>query len=145
MKLVAILGLCAGLAVATVLVFFYGLDAVGAALLEVGWSGLLAVCAIHVAFVAMVGLAWRSLVPGARPWSLIWARLIREAGADVLALSQIGGLAMGARAATLRGVPGPVAVASTTGETTTRLVPIKLIVPRTSSKSAVPFPVLSGS
>src|SRR5206468_3104761 len=50
------------------------------------------------------------------------AARVRGAGGDVLPLSQVGGYAMGARAATLRGVPTPLAVASTVTDVTLETV-----------------------
>jgi putative membrane protein len=124
-KVLAILVLCGGLAAGALLVLAYGLDDVGAALGAVGWSGFVAICAVHGGFVALRGGAWWALAAHAGPPTFIWARLIRDAGADLLPLSQVGGYAMGARAATLRGVPAPVAIASTvvdvTLETATQL------------------------
>lgn len=49
---------------------------------------------------------------GAKLWAVVWGRLVREGGVNILPLSEFGGLAFGARAVTLTGVPGPRAIAS---------------------------------
>jgi putative membrane protein len=46
-------------------------------------------------------------------WVLIWARFIRDAGSEVLPVSQMGGCVLGARAAALAGVPGSITAATT--------------------------------
>ena len=60
-----------------------------------------------------MGLAWRVLVPDTPAWVFVWGRLIRDAGSEVLPLSQMGGCVLGARAVSLTGVAGAVATAST--------------------------------
>jgi glycosyltransferase 2 family protein len=60
-----------------------------------------------------MGIAWRALVPGTPSWAFIWGRLIRDAGSEVLPLSQMGGTVLGVRAVTLAGIPGLAATAST--------------------------------
>jgi putative membrane protein len=63
--------------------------------------------------ISLEGIAWRLLVPGAQVWVFIWGRLIRDAGSEVLPVSQMGGCVLGARAVALAGVPGSVAAATT--------------------------------
>ena len=49
---------------------------------------------------AILGAAWAAATPGERPgrlWRFTWARLIREAAADLLPFSQIGGIVLAAR------------------------------------------------
>jgi len=60
-----------------------------------------------------MGLAWRALVPYTPAWVFVWGRLIRDAGSEVLPLSQMGGTVLGARAVSLAGVSGAVSTAST--------------------------------
>src|SRR5439155_18176964 len=81
--------------------------------LAFGGEGFGASCLIHVALIFVMGLAWRALVPGALAWVFVWGRLIRDAGSEVLPLSQMGGCVLGARAVSLTGVAGAVATAST--------------------------------
>ena len=102
-----------GLTAIGALVVHFGADAVIRSLLAIGWGGFAAICFIHLALIAVMGIAWWALVPGAPAWVFIWGRLTRDAGSEVLPLSQMGGCVLGARAVTLAGVPGVVAAAST--------------------------------
>jgi putative membrane protein len=68
-----------------------------------------------------MGWSWRVIVPVGRglPGGLFfWARLVRDSGAEILPLSQLGGFVMGARAATTSGVPSVLAAASTVVDVT---------------------------
>ena len=103
----------AGLALIGILVGYFGADAVINSLLSVGWAGFATICLIHLALMAVVGIAWWSLLPGTKLWILIWGRLVRDAGSEVLPLSQVGGYLLGARAIAFAGVPGTTAAAST--------------------------------
>src|SRR5581483_8063054 len=107
--------LAAGLGVAAgaALVVYFGADAVWRSLSAVGWAGFAAVCAIHLALIAAMGAAWWVLLPGTRAGVLVWARLVRDSGSEVLPLSQVGGYVLGARAATLGGVSATASTAST--------------------------------
>jgi putative membrane protein len=102
-----------GLALIAALVAHFGADAVVRALLAVGWAGFAAICSIHLALIAVSGIAWWALLPGAGPWSAIWARLIRDSASEVLPLSQIGGYVAGARVIAVAGISGSAAAAST--------------------------------
>jgi putative membrane protein len=112
-KLFTVLLIAAGVAAMAALVVHFGAGAVVAALLAVGALGFAAVTAIHVALIALVGLAWQALLPGTRPWVAIWGRFVRDAGSEVLPLSQVGGYVLGTRAIALAGVPTTTAAAST--------------------------------
>lgn len=122
MRLLPILAAGSGLAVMAALVAYFGAGAVLESLLAVGLGGFAAVCAIHLVLIAFMGLAWRALVPGYRPLALIWGRLVRDSGSEALPLSQVGGYVLGARAATLAGVPGTLAAASTIVDVTIEFV-----------------------
>jgi putative membrane protein len=119
-KLVAVpvIGAAAGLAVIAVLIAYFGAGAVVRSLLAVGWDGFAAVCSIHLGLIAAMGLAWRALVRAAPAWIFVWGRLMRDAGAEVLPLSQLGGGILGVRAVSLAGVTGAVATASTIADLT---------------------------
>jgi glycosyltransferase 2 family protein len=113
MKLVPVIGAVAGLTVFGALVAYFGAGAVARSLLAIGWGGFAAICLIHLALITVMGLAWRALVPATPAWVFVWGRLIRDAGSEVLPLSQMGGSVLGARAVSLAGVAGAVATAST--------------------------------
>ena len=122
MRIAAILAAVLGVAAIAALVGYFGAGAVMRALLAVGVVGFAAVCAIHLGLTAVMGLAWRALLPGARPGLVMWARLVRDSGSEALPLSQVGGYVLGARALALAGVPGTVAAASTIVDVTLEFV-----------------------
>jgi len=103
----------AGLALIGILVGYFGADAVVRSLIAVGWQGFAAICLIHLVLIVMMGIAWWILLRGTRLWMSIWGRLVRDAGSEVLPLSQVGGYVLGARAITFAGVSGTAAAAST--------------------------------
>src|SRR5215475_8133693 len=113
MKVLPIITALAGLAMIGALVHFFGVETVVRALFAIGWAGLSAICLIHLAVVSLEGFAWQLLVTGPPPWVFIWGRLVRDAGSEVLPVSQMGGCVLGARVVTLAGLPGSVAAAST--------------------------------
>jgi glycosyltransferase 2 family protein len=122
MRLVPILTSVAGLAVTAELVVHFGAGAVARSLLAVGWFGLSAVCLIHLALIAIMGIAWRALLPGTRSWILMWGRLVRDSVAEVLPVSQVGGYVAGARAVVFTGLTGTAAAASTIVDVTLEFV-----------------------
>lgn len=113
MRATSVIAALAGLAVTAALVAVFGESAVVRSFLAIGWKGFIAICLIHLGLVAVMGIAWRGLVPGAPVRPFVAARLVREAGSEVLPLSPIGGCVLGARALILAGVPGAIAAAST--------------------------------
>ena len=113
MKLIPVIAAIIGLAVIGALVGYFGAGAVIRSLRAIGWAGFAAICVIHLVVISIEGIAWRLLVPGGRVWAFIWGRLIRDAGSEVLPVSQMGGSVLGARAVALAGVPGSVAAATT--------------------------------
>jgi putative membrane protein len=113
MKLIPVIAAIIGLAVIGALVAYFGAGAVIRSLRAIGWAGFSAICVIHLVVISIEGIAWRLLVPGERVWAFIWGRLIRDAGSEVLPVSQMGGSVLGARAMALAGVPGSVAAATT--------------------------------
>jgi putative membrane protein len=122
MRLIPILAGLAGLALTAGLVVHFGAGGVARSLLAVGWLGFVAVCLIHLALIAVMGIAWRALLPGTRCWIPIWGRLVRDAVAEVLPLSQVGGYVAGARAVVFAGLSGTAAAASTIADVTLEFV-----------------------
>jgi putative membrane protein len=110
-----------GLTAIAALVGYFGPGAVTRPLVAVGWTGFGAICLIHLVLITVMGIAWGALLPGKRRWVPIWGRLIREAGSELLPLSQVGGFVLGARAVTLTGVSGTSATASTIVDVTLEL------------------------
>lgn len=113
MKAIPLIAVLVGLAMTAVLVAVFGARSVIHSLLAIGWTGFAVICLIHLGLIAVMGVAWRGLVPGASVWGFISARLVREAGSEVLPLSPIGGCVLGARALMLAAIPGATAAAST--------------------------------
>jgi glycosyltransferase 2 family protein len=92
-----------------------GLGAVLTAAASVGWAGFGLFCLAASLVLVAVGVAWGVLLPrssGLGSLVFVWARMVREAASDVLPFSQIGGMALGVRAAILHGVPSRLAWAS---------------------------------
>lgn len=113
MRAVSILAALLGLGGIAALVAVFGTAAVLHSLLAVGWDGFAAICFIHLTLLAVMGTAWRGLVPDQPTLIFLWARLVREAGSEVLPLSPVGGCVLGARVLSLFGLPGSSAAAST--------------------------------
>ena len=113
MKRLPLVAAAIGLALIGALVAHYGAGAVVRSLLAIGWAGFAAICAIHLALIAIMGIAWWVLLPGTTPGTAMWARLVRDSASEVLPLSQLGGYVAGARAMAVAGVSGTAAAAST--------------------------------
>jgi putative membrane protein len=120
-KLFSVLAAVVGLGLIAALVFHFGPQAVTRPLIAVGWTGFAAVCSIHLALIAVMGIAWGVLMPGTSLWVAVWGRLVRDSGSELLPLSQIGGYVLGARAVALAGVDGTTATASTIVDVTLEL------------------------
>ena len=121
MKLFSIFAAIAGLSLTAALVAYFGLGAVARPLVAVGWTGFSVICLIHLALIAIMGIAWGALLLGTSLWVPIWGRLVRDSGSELLPLSQVGGYVLGARAVTLSGVSGTSATASTIVDVTLEL------------------------
>lgn len=117
-KALAIVWLVGGIGVAFWLVFHVGPAAVGGALTTAGWMGLVAISGFHLIATTTMGVAWWRLRGIGQPWVFIWGRLLRDAGSEILPLSQLGGSALGARAIALRGIKVSVATASVIADIT---------------------------
>jgi putative membrane protein len=113
MKALPVVAAVLGVTAMATLVAYFGAGAVWHSLQAIGWVGFAAICGIHLGLIVVMGLAWRALLPGVNPLKTVWARLMRDAGAEALPLSQVGGYVLGARALSLFGVPASLATAST--------------------------------
>jgi glycosyltransferase 2 family protein len=105
----------AGLALGTLLIGWFGFGRVMAASVSVGWGGFALVCGWQMLSFTILGLAWSQIVPrhGRMLGVFVWGRMVRDAAANCLPLSQIGGFVLGARAVTLHGLSWSIATAST--------------------------------
>ena len=118
MKTVSILLAVAGVGLGILLVVLLGAGKIIQAVLSIGWTGFAVLVGLELLLILVIGVSWRLLCPGAKLWAMVWGRLVREGGVNILPLSEFGGLAFGARAVTLTGVPGPRAIASTVADVT---------------------------
>lgn len=121
MKLLPLFAAVVGLTAIAALVAHFGPGPITRTLMTIGWRGFATICLIHLALIAVMGIAWAALLPGARRWIAIWGRLVRDSGSEVLPLSQMGGYVLGARAVALTGVSGTAATASTIVDVTLEL------------------------
>jgi putative membrane protein len=125
MRKIAVAAFVVGLAGAVALVVWFGAGAIASAVAGLGWLGFLVVCLAHAPVVALLGAGWRVCLAPDAPISwrgVIWARVLRDAGAEVLPFSEIGGFVIGARAAVIAGASGVDAAASTLADLTTEAV-----------------------
>jgi glycosyltransferase 2 family protein len=111
----------AGLLLATVLIGWFGIDRVISGVRRVGWGDFAVIVGWQLVLFVVLGLAWDAIVPARearRPWVFVWGRMVRDASANCLPFSQVGGFVFGARAATLHGVSWSLATASTVVDVT---------------------------
>src|SRR5581483_7003315 len=97
-------------------VAYIGLKPVLRAFETAGIGGFAVFCAYALALYPLLGGAWFLLLPGLRPacWRAVtWGRMVREAAAEVLPFSQVGGIVIGARACMLHGLTPALAFGST--------------------------------
>lgn len=111
----------AGLLLGTVLIGWFGAGRVFDGVRSVGWSQFGMIVGWQLVLFAILGVAWDAIVPGRhlqRLFVLIWGRMVRDASANCLPFSQVGGFVFGARAVTLHGISWPLAIASTVVDVT---------------------------
>lgn len=100
------------------------LGGVAAAARRLGWVGGAVYLLYSMVVFAVLGAAWWTVARGEPPRRIAlfaWARMVREAAADLLPFSQLGGLIYGARTLTAAGVPGARVTASMAADMTTEM------------------------
>jgi putative membrane protein len=110
-----------GVLIAVVLVGYYGLGNVTGAISRIGWPEFGVILGWQCVMFVVLGLAWDVIAPARafrRAWVLIWGRMVRDASANCLPFSQVGGFVFGARAVTLHGIEWQTATASTVVDVT---------------------------
>ncbi len=125
MRIGVILAAIMGLALAGYLIFYVGFGPILAAITAVGWGGFALLCLYGASLFALLGTAWFILIPARDNPDLvtfIWGRAVRDCAGEVLPFSQVGGMVIGARAAMLRGLSGPLAFASTVVDITVEMM-----------------------
>lgn len=114
MKLGVVFAAFGGLALAILLLAYYGFAAVAQSMLTVGW-GLLVISLYHIVTLSLSALAWQSVtrpVWGGKLAIFIWARAVREGVANLLPVLHVGGELVGARILTVHGAAAGTAGAS---------------------------------
>jgi putative membrane protein len=99
-------GLALGAAVLAATLAYAGAAAVLRTLERLRLEGLLVIVLAHLPIAALMGIAWRlatGTVPTASTRRFVWARLVRDAAAETLPFSQVGGFVLGVRALRLSG------------------------------------------
>jgi glycosyltransferase 2 family protein len=102
----AAVGLALGAAVLAATLIYAGAGAVMRTLEGLRVAGLLIIVIVHLPIIAFMGIAWRLATGSAPPASLqkfVWARAVRDAAAETLPFSQLGGFVLGVRALHLTG------------------------------------------
>ena len=120
----AILAAMAGLFIATAVIAYFKFDAVLAAIRPIGPVGFIIAVFAQVVLFAPLGLAWRlaATTETRGPGPFMWGRLTREAAADVLPFSQLGGIVIAARIAVICGVSAATAFASIVVDVTFEMI-----------------------
>lgn len=101
-----------------------GIGGVVAIARRIGIGGFLVYCVYSLTVYAWLGASWLAAAPGEpieRLPAFVWARLIREAVADLLPFSQIGGLVVGTRTLAAHGVAMARVIASLIADMATEM------------------------
>lgn len=121
MKRLSYLLALVGLLIAVLLVSYYGFGNIVTAVSRIGWQEFALIAGWQIVLFVILGFAWDVITPKTvmrRPWLMIWGRMVRDASANCLPFSQVGGFVFGARAVTLHGVEWHTATASTVVDVT---------------------------
>lgn len=125
-KLGALLGGIAGVALAAWLLRSYGTERILDLLGRAGWLGIAAVVAFHLVQIVFSAAAWRAIAGPAAPRpglrDFVALRWIREGVNNLLPVAQIGGEFVAARLLQRRGVPLASAVSGSVADLTIEVV-----------------------
>ena len=120
MKLRLVLALLVGLGILAAVLARFDLAAVMVSLARVGWSGFFLIVAAGLAAEVVLALGLVPLLPHPVPLRIVVAsRQLRDSAADILPITQLGGIAFAARALVLGGLPAPLASAAVIADLTT--------------------------
>ena len=111
----------AGVLIGVVLVAYFGVGNVVAAIGRIGWPEFALIVGWQIVLFVVLGIAWDVIMPardGRRFWVPVWGRMVRDAAANCLPFSQVGGFIFGASAITSQGVEWHTATASTVVDVT---------------------------
>jgi putative membrane protein len=117
-----LLPLALGALVLALVLAHFDLGAVEAALARTGWGGFVIVVVAGLAAEVALAVGLVPLLPRPLPlWAVVASRQLRDSSADVLPITQLGGVAFAARALVLAGLETPLAsavvIADLTAET----------------------------
>jgi len=110
-----------GVLIGVLLVTWFGFGNVMTAVGKIGWPEFALIVGWQLVLFVILGLGWDVIMPSRdsrRFWVPIWGRMVRDAAANCLPFSQVGGFIFGARAVTLQGVEWHTATASTVVDVT---------------------------
>ena len=126
MKIGALLGGIAGIALAAWLLQSYGGERILDLLGHAGWSGIAAVVVFHLVQLVFSAAAWRAIAgptaPQPRLRAFVALRWIREGVNNLLPVAQIGGEFVAARLLRRRGVPLAAAISGSIADLTMEMV-----------------------
>lgn len=121
MKRLSLVLALVGVLIGVLLVGWFGLGNVVSAVSRIGWPEFALIVGWQLLMFVILGLAWDVIMPPRamrRPWVPVWGRMVRDASANCLPFSQVGGFVFGARAMTLHGIEWHTATASTVVDVT---------------------------
>jgi putative membrane protein len=110
-----------GVLIGVVLVAWFGVGNVVTSVSRIGWPEFALIVGWQIVLFVILGVAWDVIMPARdrrRFWVPIWGRMVRDAAANCLPFSQVGGFIFGARAITVQGVEWHTATASTVVDVT---------------------------
>jgi putative membrane protein len=105
-----------GVLIAVILLAYFGFANVAGAVGNIGWPQFALIVGWQIVLFIVLGIAWDVIMPTRdrrRFWVPVWGRMVRDAAANCLPFSQVGGFVFGARAITVLGVEWHTATAST--------------------------------
>ncbi|MGC1301382.1 MAG: lysylphosphatidylglycerol synthase domain-containing protein [Caulobacteraceae bacterium] len=105
----------AGVALTIALILHFGWRSIASSVGALGLAGFAVFCGYTLLVFVLLGWSWFVIAPDLpyrRLPAFVFGRLMREAAADTLPFSQLGGFVAGARAATLLGAPATISVAT---------------------------------
>ena len=144
-----------GLVLGTALIVSFGFGNVTGAVGRAGWSGFALICVWQLVIFVPLGLAWDQIARARlirRPLLFVWGRMVRDASANCLPFSQVGGFFFGARAVMLHGLSWPVATATTVVDVTAEFlaelvfvgVGLSILITRVPRAAAAALPIEVG-
>lgn len=116
----------AGLGLAFWVTGSVGFAAVAQGAARIGLAGFMLLLSCSIAVTGLLGGALLASMPGGEPFRrlplFVWSRVAREAASDLLPFSQLGGLFVGAKTLTDRGLAAPRVYAAMIGDITTEMI-----------------------